>query len=317
MVSMHRFLSVLLASALAALTLTGCATAPNGDGVKLYINEVQTTGGESDWIELYNAGNTAVKLDGCFLSDDKEELGKWMFPRVTLKAGEYVVVYADKGKTAEERYSLPFALSADGETVILSDPNGNLLDSVTVPASVPGVSYGRNGEEFAWFASPTPAADNRNGMLLGSQSVRLDSGIRINEYMSRNKSVLYDTDGHYHDWIELYNFSDKPLALDGYTLTDNQENVTKWQFPVGTTLAAGECLVVFCSGENAVKNGELHTSFRLGDGDSYLGLYTADGLFCSGVTYRATEQDVSMAYTADGTYAACRYPTPGMEGSAT
>ena len=310
---MHRTLRFLTVAVLLLTALCGCAAKPTGGGVTIYINEVQTSGGDTDWIELYNAGNTAVNLDGCFVSDDESELGKWMFPTITLGAGEYLVLYADKGQSSAERLSLPFALSSAGETVVLSDPNGNPLDTVTVPESAPGLSYGRSDNGYAWYASPTPGGDNRNGMLLGAESVQADRGVRINEYMSRNKSILYDVSGEYHDWIELYNFSDKPIVLDGYTLTDNKDALSKWQFPAGTTLDAGKCLVVFCSGKNAVIDGEIHTSFRLGDGDSYLGLYTDEGVFCSGVTYHATEQDVSMAYTADGTYKVCRYPTPGSE----
>lgn len=291
--------------------LVGCANGQSDTGIDIRINEVQTAGGDADWIELYNAGSEAVALDGCFLSDDEEAPGKWMFPKVTLAAGDYLVVYADKTESTAERLSVSFALKSSGETVVLNDPNGNTLDKVAVPESVPGVSYGRDTSgRYAWYAAPTPGTSNENGMLLGEQSVNLQNGVRINEFMSRNRSVLYDRDGDYGDWVELYNFSDNPIDLSGYFLTDSKDDVYKWQFPDGTTIPKGGYLIVFCSGKTSV-HGELHASFKLGESDSFLGLYTKDGSFCSGVTCSPTEQDQSVAYTEGGDYAVCRYPTPG------
>ena len=308
---MRRTGIVMLTVCLLCSMLVGCAVRQSDTGIDIRINEVLTAGGDADWIELYNVGSKAVNLDGCFLSDDEESLGKWMFPKVVLEAGAYLVIYADKKTSNPDRLSLPFSLKASGETVILSDPNGNPLDTVTVPESHPGVSYGRTDTDaFAWYAAPTPGADNKSGMILGEQSVNEAGGVRINEYMSRNRSVLYDRDGDYGDWVELYNFSDHMVDLSGYFLTDSEDTLQKWQFPAGTKIAAGGYLIVFCSGKTSTA-GELHASFRLGESDSFLGLYTDEGAFCSGVTCKVTEQDQSVGYTENGTYAVCRYPTPG------
>lgn len=308
---MRRTGMLLLTVCVLSSFLFGCADKSSDTGTSVYINEVLTAGGEADWIELYNGGSAAINLDGCFLSDDEESPGKWMFPNVTIEAGDYLLIYADGGKSADTRLSASFSLKSSGETVVLTDPNSNTLDKLAVPESIPGVSYGRDANDrFVWYAAPTPAAANENGMLLGEQSVNLQNGVRINEYMSRNRSVLYDRDGDYGDWVEIYNFSDKSVDLSGYFLTDSKDDVRRWQFPNGTLLPAKGYLVVFCSGKTSVQ-GELHASFKLGETDSFLGLYTKDGAFCSGVTYVAAEQDQSVAYTAAGEYAVCRYPTPG------
>ena len=311
---MHRTVGLLLTVCLLCLPLFGCADADSDTGVAIRISEVQTAGSDADWIELYNAGTASVNLDGCFLSDDEQSPGKWMFPKVTLSAGGYLIVYADKKDSTAERLSASFSLKSSGETVVLSDPNGNVLDKVAVPESIPGVSYGRDANDrFAWYAAPTPGSSNENGMLLGEQSVNVQHGVRINEFMSRNRSVLYDRDGDYGDWVELYNFSDSTIDLSGYFLTDSKKDVHKWQFPDGTTIPSGGYLIVFCSGKTSVR-GEWHASFKLGESDSFLGLYTDTGSFCSGVTYSPTEQDQSVVYTKDGSYAPCQYPTPGYGG---
>lgn len=308
---MRRAIRILCALCALCLPIAGCSTANHSSAVSLRINEVQTSGADADWIEVLNTGTDAVNLDGCFLSDDPETPGKWMFPAITLEAGDYLVVYADKSATADRRLSLPFALSSSGETVVLSDPNGTPLSTVVVPAASPGLSYGcdTNGE-YVWYASPTPGTSNENGMLLGKEMIHPENGLRINEYMSRNRSVLYDRDGDYPDWVELHNFSDEIIDLSGYCLTDSKDTVTKWRFPAGTTISAGGYLVVFCS-EKIGSPEELHASFKLGDGDSFLGLYTAAGGFCSGITYHATEQDTSVGYSDSGEYVTYRYPTPG------
>lgn len=56
-----------------------------------------------------------------------------------------------------------FSLSADGEPLLLTRPDGVLADAVTVPALPSGASYGRMPDgsgAFAYFAQPTPGAAN-------------------------------------------------------------------------------------------------------------------------------------------------------------
>ena len=50
-------------------------------------------GRRSDWLELYNASEKAVTLDGCFLSDDPDEPEKWALPAVTLAPQEYFLLW--------------------------------------------------------------------------------------------------------------------------------------------------------------------------------------------------------------------------------
>ena len=56
-------------------------------------------------------------------------------------------------------------------------------------------------------------------------------GLVITEILSLNRSGLQDEDGEYSDWIELYNNSDTAINLSGYKLTDDLEDLTKWEFP--------------------------------------------------------------------------------------
>ena len=318
-----RRLSVFLIFCLCAPLLSACSARQNDAPLSsVRINEVQTSGEGSDWIELYNPTDEDISLAGCFLSNDPGEPGKWQFSSVTLKAGEYLLLYADDTDgTDDGALHLPFRLSAGGVTLRLSDHNGAVLQELEIPAGASGLSYGCDeaGDDplntYVWYASPTPTASNVGGMLLGRENTVPEYGLRINEYMSRNRSVLYDENGDYSDWIELYNFSNRDIDLGGYTLTDSRSNGDKWRFPDRTVIAAGSYLVVRCSGRDIrTDSGELHTNFKLGEQDSFIGLYTSDGQFCSGVSYAPTPQDRSRVYTQEG-YALCRYPTPGYQNS--
>jgi len=59
------------------------------------INGIVSLEGEtSDWIELYNAGASAVDLNGYGLSDRPSEPFAWTFPHAIVEAGEYLLVFA-------------------------------------------------------------------------------------------------------------------------------------------------------------------------------------------------------------------------------
>lgn len=285
-------------------------------------NEVQTSGNNGDWIELYNTSSDDISLAGCYLTDDPNEPGKWQFPAITIQGSEYFVLYADNNTDANDGLThLPFRLSADGASLRLSTHSGSVLQEIEIPASASGLSYGCDEESsapnstYVWYASPTPGKPNTTGMLLGKENTVAEFGVRINEYMSRNRSVFYDENGDYSDWIELHNFTDHDIDISGFTLTDSRSREDKWSFPTGTVLSAKGYLVVRCSGRNVLTSGgELHTNFKLSDSDSFVGLYTAEGHFCSGINFADTPQNFSRVYTENG-YAVCRYPTPGYVNS--
>lgn len=105
----------------------------------------------------------------------------------------------------------------------------------------------------------------------------------ISEFMAANAGEaetgqLNDEDGDSSDWIEIYNPKDKPINLDGWYLTDNDDDLAKWRFPA-EQIGPGAFKIVFASGKDrAVAGAELHTNFRLDAGDSeYLALVAPDG----------------------------------------
>ncbi|MBT3250469.1 MAG: hypothetical protein HN729_05755 [Candidatus Marinimicrobia bacterium] len=67
-------------------------------------------GDYSDWIELYNYGESPVNLGGFALSDDVDEPDKWILPDFQLNPNQYLLIFAS-GKNRS-------AVSSHWETVI-------------------------------------------------------------------------------------------------------------------------------------------------------------------------------------------------------
>ena len=82
-----------------------------------------------DWIEIQNAGATAVNLEGWYLTDDPLVFTKWRFPSVTLEAGSFLIVFASgKNLTATAtNLHTSFQLATDGGFLALVQPDGNTI----------------------------------------------------------------------------------------------------------------------------------------------------------------------------------------------
>ena len=105
----------------------------------------------------------------------------------------------------------------------------------------------------------------------------LAADLRISEVVADNRKTLDDEDGVASDWFEVYNAGNEAANLEGFHVTDDVRDRTKWTFPE-VTLKPGSSLVVFASEKDRRTAGKpLHTNFKLSSGD-YLGLYRPDGL---------------------------------------
>ncbi|MEM7230976.1 MAG: CotH kinase family protein [Planctomycetota bacterium] len=144
--------------------------------------------------------------------------------------------------------------------------------------------------------------------------------VLITEFMASNETTLADEDQEYSDWIELYNRGAQPVDLEGWYLTDKDDELAKWRFP-DVTIDPGEFLVVFASGnDRRDPNDELHTNFRLTSEGEYLALIRPDGFtvsFAYAPVYPFQFEDVSFGlrqgrndqvWVAEG--ASCRSDVP-------
>jgi len=143
----------------------------------------KTDGKFDDWIELHNRSQHMINLAGWGLTDDKQSPRQWLFPEgAALPAGGFLILWADDQlqQTGDE-FHLPFKLDADGEAILLFDPEGRLVDEVTFGKQKVDESMGRPHDNGApkRLTKATPGSPNDSGgAAMPNQPIKLqiDSG---------------------------------------------------------------------------------------------------------------------------------------------
>ncbi|MDB4297687.1 CotH kinase family protein [Flavobacteriaceae bacterium] len=116
----------------------------------------------NDWVEIYNIGSSDVNLKGYGLSDDSEELDKWLFPSLVIKPGSYLLVWCSSKDTTENELHTNFKISASGENIYLTDTSRTIIDSFSETIMEDDVSYARvpNGSGNFVRSVPSPKIIN-------------------------------------------------------------------------------------------------------------------------------------------------------------
>lgn len=107
-----------------------------------------------EFIELYNTGATVTSLSE-FTLRDASKSGVYVLPPGTVITPHGYLTISN----AKSRLSL----NNSNETVSLSDPTGNLIDSVSYGTAKEDASYGYDGSTFRWSLFLTPGEPNRFG----------------------------------------------------------------------------------------------------------------------------------------------------------
>lgn len=265
---------------------------PNGEaGYTAYLTSTMVTGGDLiineimsdaksgltdednefvDWIELYNTTDRTISLDNYALTNKENKPLKWRFPDGAVVAPHsYYIVFCSGKDRRDDASVIPhanFKISAEHDTVVLSDSHGRVSDRVTLDNIPEDCSYARdpNGV-FSVHTMATPGRDNSD--IAGADydlRQRNLTGVYITEVMASNDTTsVYANDG-FVDWIEIYNSTYNPVDISGWGLSDNIGRPRRWQFPQGTILGANERMVVLCDGLNmGTKSTQLHTNFKI------------------------------------------------------
>ncbi len=285
----------------------------------LVISEVMPNEDKSGykWVEFYNSGTSAIQLENYCLSDDANEPLKWQFSSGTVGAGEYVCVYLSGLATeAGDGMHTSFKLSKEDTTLILSDLQGNVMDRIAWTAPVPeGISVVKDASGAAVYtAFPTFEAANSEHTFteLSMRVMDTTDPVHINEALKGNTLSLSDQDGERNDWVELKNFSNEPVSLLGYFLSDDADDLYKWALP-DVTIDAGGYLVVFLDGKDRTA-GELHASFGLSDEETELFFTSIDGMRSESISFAGIEKDnISVGLDENWNIRYYAAPTPGYE----
>ena len=119
----------------------------------------------------------------------------------------------------------------------------------------------------------------------------------ITELMSSNNGTITNEDGQYCDWIELYNPSDQPINLAGFTLTDDPEAPAQYVLPYWV-LDPGTYVLLYADDQPSTDT-ELHVPFKLRDKGEILILFDSERVEVQRVSFPGMESNVSYALHAE------------------
>ena len=180
----------------------------------VYISEVAAVKAAksdgTDWIELHNSSGESINLEGWHLTDDPNQPDKFTFPSFKISSGEYASISATTSSTSG--VSAPFNISATGDTLILTDDDGNIKDIFETGVLRYGVTSGRveGNPERVFFSSPTKGKANT-----------------ASAYRSFTSSPIFSDNTLYHkDSFQLSISSLTPDAKIYYT-TDGSKPTTE------------------------------------------------------------------------------------------
>ena len=274
----------------------------NGDELvkKLVINEIMSSnkgvvadsfGDTYDYIELYNGTNSDINLKNFGLSDKDNEI-KWVFPDVTIKKRDYLVIYLC-GCNKDGMYANFKLKSSGGESIILKDNNGKTIDYVKTESLAKNEVMARdlNGN-FKIYDKPTPGYINTlEGYNEYIESLKIDNttGIEINEILPRNKGN-FSLNNYFYGYVELINTSDKKVNLEGFSLSNDVHTPFKYNIP-STTLDKGEVLLIFM---DDVKNSEyLFSGFKLSSNSGSV-ILSHNGKIISQIDYKNLDNGLAL-----------------------
>ncbi len=271
----------------------------------------------SDWVELYNTSDQTVQLSNYALSDKENKPLEWRFPEGAVIAphGYYLVFCSGKDRR-DSATSIPhtnFRLSAERDTIILSDSYGRVVDRVMIDNLPEDATWAREANGvFTVHQMATPGRDNSDTAGADLDMRRRNTlGVYITEVMASNDSVTVGEGTGFVDWIEIHNDSSEIVDLSGCGLSDNIGRPRRWQFPEGTVIYPNEYKTIYCDGKaDQSSQGELHTNFKiLRAGGETVCLSTPQGFVLDKLVLPLIPTNVSYGRTS-GTTGFFYYDTP-------
>ncbi len=134
----------------------------------LRLNELN---GNDKFIEIYNASGEDIPLSGICIWKDSEK-SVWDAPQLTLKAGEFLLLYSEDVQADHPDWDAALIFSSGlsakkNVRIELRDPKGGDIDDFNCtkhPGTEVEGSYGRNADG-GWYiqTTPTPGSANVDG----------------------------------------------------------------------------------------------------------------------------------------------------------
>lgn len=124
-----------------------------------------------DWIELHNAGSSAIDLEGYAVSDKEDKPQKWVIPHsIIMEPGSYQVIWCSgrdfaSGRKLHSNFKLTQTTNKD--FIVLTNPAGEILESS--PMELTLLDHSRVKESngnWAISQNPTPNAASTDAVAL-------------------------------------------------------------------------------------------------------------------------------------------------------
>jgi len=246
----------------------------------------------SDWVELHNSGEEIIELEGYYLSDSEKNPQKWSFPQLSVEPGEHALIFASGKDTVYPNGEIHtnFRLKKEGEIIILSNSDGDVIDKIESVAVKQNISYGRtNDGNKAWtyFYKSTPGLPNKDGIAHAQINFSHKGGFYEDKFNlsitsdMRDIDIFYTLDGSlpmpgninsqnkyrktflYEDEIEIAEKENQPYLFAGIPTT---ELVYKWMIewnPPNGNIFMGTVIRVASYTKEGKPTGEVitHTYF--------------------------------------------------------
>jgi len=217
----------------------------------LRINEVESNGDDTDWVELTNVGSTAVDVSGWSFLDGDDSHAKYVLPAgSTVAPGGFFVIDQAQGV----RPGFDFGLGGADSARVYDTSGALALTYSWTEHSL--VSYGRCPDGTGEFATTTTSTKG------GANDC--SSPVRLNEIESSG--------GTPGDWVELTTVGATPVDVSGFVLSDS-DDTHRYVLPTGSVIQPGGFLVL----DELTTTTPAGFDFGLGGADS-VRLFARDGV---------------------------------------
>jgi len=185
-----------------------------------------------DWVELYNNSAEPISLNGYYLSDDPTEPTKWQFPDTTIFANDFLIIWTDNDEEQDGLHA-SFKLSASGESVILTNPEQEIIDEITFGAQTTDISTGRYPNGTGDFIEMTPSfnAENLDGITkIEEMEVAPNKIIQMNNFPNpfhSSTTISFSLNAENGEDAEIIIYNLKGQKIKKYSIFNNQYSI-RW-----------------------------------------------------------------------------------------
>jgi hypothetical protein len=144
-------------------------------------------------------------------------------------------------------------------------------------------------------------------------ALEIQAQVVISELMPANSALFNDELGDTPDWLELHNTANEEINIYGWHLSDNEDELSKWQIP-NLTLQPYEYVVVICNGDDFLENTSfLQASFKLDKSGEEIFLSNQNLEINFSIKYDCVPENRSFGLVGDNLTSHFYVPSPGGE----